>query len=155
MSTDTAQHCTNQGEHCKAVPAQLSEHPFPQLSPPALTSTAHFSQKGQWYQLLIHQAWIPTTLSPLRMNNVSAPNPLCWLHQGLGDAAQILAEWQETKVVSAWAGTWLSAISKSMILQDADLGQHFLLATVKESTRANCIRAKPSSQILSNLKINT
>lgn len=63
------------------------------------------------------------------MNNVSAPNPLCWLRQGLGDAARILAEWQETKVVSAWAGTWLSAISKSMILQDADLGQHFLLAS--------------------------
>lgn len=29
-----------------------------------------------------------------------------------------------------------------MILQDTDLGQHFLLAAVKESTRANCIRAQ-------------
>jgi len=41
-----------------------------------------------------------------------------------------------------------------MILQDTDLGQHFLLATVKESTRANCISAEPSSQIPSRLKIN-
>lgn len=104
-------------------------------------------------QSFMHQAWIPTTPSPLRTNNTSAPNPLCWLRQRLGDAARILPEWQQTKVVSAWAGTWLSAISKSMILQDADLGQRFLLATVKESTRANCIRAKPSSQTLFHLKL--
>lgn len=49
MSTDAAQDCTNKGEHCKAVSPQLSEHPLPQLSPSALTSTAHFGQKGQWY----------------------------------------------------------------------------------------------------------
>lgn len=103
-------------------------------------------------QLLMHQAWIPTTPSLPRMSNASAPNPLCWLRQRLGDAARILPEWQQTKVVSAWAGTWLSAISESMILQDADLGQHFLLAIVKESTRANC-RAKPSSQTLFHLKL--
>lgn len=36
MSTDTAQDCTNRGEHCTVVAPQLSEHPLPQLCPPQL-----------------------------------------------------------------------------------------------------------------------
>lgn len=98
---DTAQDCTNRGELTKLCHHSSLNIPHPQLSPSAMTSTAP-GQKGQWYHSSSFLSSLNTSnfVTP-RMNNVCAPNPLCWLRQRLEDAARIVAEWQETKVVSA------------------------------------------------------